>query len=273
TQLGVTLSSLALGAIGEPTIAALVEPPIESIVTTVLGSLAVTEQMALVISHAVGVAVSYFILTTFHVVLGEQAPKVYAYNAPERHALLVANPLMLFSRLFAPVIRFLDWATDCVLAPFGMRESGGHAKVHSAEELRLLVEESGEAGVLDEEEQEMLINVFAFADRPAYQAMLPRTEVVTIDYDATTREVLDRFAETGHTRFPVLGPGGIDDVRGIISAKELLVALRNGMANFDQPITDLVRPAFFTPESKRIGDLLQELRSKHIRMAILIDEY
>jgi putative hemolysin len=115
--------------------------------------------------------------------------------------------------------------------------------------------------------------VFAFADRPAYQAMLPRTEVVTIDHDATIRQFLDRFAETGHTRFPVLGPGGVDDVKGLISAKDLLVALSNGSVGLDEPIESLVRPAFFTPESKRIGDLMQELRAKHIRMAILIDEY
>ena len=238
-----------------------------------LGNLAVAEAMSLTISHAVGIAVSFFIITSLHIVLGEQAPKVFAIRAPERTALFIVRPLAIFNRIFGLVIRFLDWATDMVLRAFGIREGGGHTKVHSADELRLLVEESGEAGVLDEEEQEMLINVFAFADRPAYQAMLPRTEVITIDHDASVREFLDRFAETGHTRFPVLGPGGVDDVRGIISAKDLLVALSDGSATLDQPISALVRPAFFTPESKRIGDLLQELRAKHIRMAILIDEY
>jgi putative hemolysin len=96
---------------------------------------------------------------------------------------------------------------------------------------------------------------------------------VTIDHDASMREFLDRFTASGHTRFPVLGPGGVDDVVGIISAKDLLLILRNGDFTLDQPITPLIRPAFFTPESKRIGDLLQELRGKHIRMAILIDEY
>jgi CBS domain containing-hemolysin-like protein len=272
-QLGITLASLALGWIGESTIAALVDPPIEALMTWLLGNLALAEGMASAISHAVGIAVSFFIITSLHIVLGEQAPKVFAIRAPESTALFIARPLMIFNRMFGLIIRFLDWATEMVLRLFGIREAGGHTKVHSADELRLLVEESGEAGVLDEEEQEMLINVFAFADRPAYQAMLPRTEVVTIDHQATIREFLDRFAETGHTRFPVLGPGGVDDIRGIISAKELLVALRNNATDLDQPITPLIRPAFFTPESKRIGDLLQELRSKHIRMAILIDEY
>jgi CBS domain containing-hemolysin-like protein len=272
-QLGITLASLALGWIGESTIAQLVDPPIEAAVIWLLGSLAIAETLAETISHAVGIAVSFFIITTLHIVLGEQAPKVFAIRAPEQTTLFIAQPLAIFNRLFGLVIRFLDWATDAVLRLFGIAETGGHTKVHSADELRLLVEESAEAGVLDEEEQEMLINVFAFANRPAYQAMLPRTEVATIDADASIREFLDRFATTGHTRFPVLGPGGIDDVQGIISAKDLLVMLRDSSMTLDQPITSLIRPAFFTPESKRIGDLLQELRAKHIRMAILIDEY
>jgi CBS domain containing-hemolysin-like protein len=272
-QLGITRASLALGWIGESTIAELVDPPIESLMIWLLGNFSVAEAMALTISHGVGIAMSFFIITTLHIVLGEQAPKVFAIRAPEQTTLFIVRPLALFNSVFGLVIRFLDWATDAVLRAFGIHESGGHTKVHSADELRLLVEESGEAGVFDQDEQEMLINVFAFADRPAYQAMLPRTEVVTIDHDATVQQFLDRFAETGHTRFPVLGPGGVDDVKGIISAKDLLVALRDGSFSFDQSIAPLIRPAFFTPESKRIGDLLQELRDKHFRMAILIDEY
>jgi CBS domain containing-hemolysin-like protein len=272
-QLGITLASLALGWIGESTIAELVDPPIEALMDWLLGNLSVAETMAAAISHAVGIAISFFIITTLHIVLGEQAPKVFAIRAPERTALFIARPLSVFNSVFGLVIRFLDWATEMVLRAFGIRESGGHTKVHSADELRLLVEESAEAGVLDEGEQEMLINVFAFADRPAYQAMIPRTEVVTIDQDATVRMFLDRFAETGHTRFPVLGSGGVDDVKGIISAKELLVALRDGLTAFDNPIAPLVREAFFTPESKRVGDLLQEMRANHHRLAILIDEY
>jgi len=272
-QLGITLASLALGWIGEGTIAAMVDPPIEALLVYVLGGLAVAHDAATVTSHAIGVAVSFFIITSLHIVFGEQSPKVFAIRSPERVALFVARPLLLFSQVFGLVTRFLDWATATVLSLFNMQDSGGHTKVHSAEELRLLVEESGEAGALEAQEQEMLINVLAFADRPAYQAMLPRTEVVTIGYDATIREFLDRFAQTGHTRFPVLGPGGVDDVAGIISAKDLLVALHEGAVDFDEPITPLIRPAFFTPESKRIGDLLQELRAKHIRMVVLIDEY
>lgn len=137
----------------------------------------------------------------------------------------------------------------------------------------MLVEESAEAGAIDEEEQEMLINVFAFADRPAYQAMIPRNEMLSVQYNATVHEFIEMFATSGHTRFPVTGPGGIDDVQGIISAKDLLLSLRDQQIDYDQQITALIKPAFFTPESKRVGDLMQELRASNTRIAVLVDEY
>lgn len=272
-QLGITLASLALGWIGESTIAGLLEAPVEALLGGLLISFRLTETLATTISHAVGIAISFFVITSLHIVLGEQAPKVFAIRSPEQTALFIARPLKLFDTLFRPVVRFLSWATAVVLRLFGIREAGAHTRVHSSEELRLLVEESGEAGAIGEEQQEMLINVFSFAHRPAYQAMIPRTEVITIEHDATVRQFLDLFAATGHTRFPVLGPEGVDDVEGTISAKELLVALRDNRIGFDDPIQPLVRPAFFTPESKRIGELLQEMRHKHIRLVVLVDEY
>lgn len=272
-QLGITLASLALGWIGESAIAALIEPPVEYFVGGVLTNFAVAEALAVTISHAIGIAISFFIITTLHIVLGEQAPKVFAIRSPEQATLFIARPLALFNSLFAPVILFLDWLTSLTLRAVGIGESSGHTKVHSAEELRLLVEESGEAGVLDESSQEMLINVFSFPQRPAYRAMLPRTEVVTIGHDATVREFLDLFAQHGHTRFPVLGDNGIDDVRGIVSAKDLLVALRNGELTLDGTIQGFMREPFISPSSKHIGELLREMRDTHTRMAILIDEY
>lgn len=272
-QLGITLASLALGWVGEAAIASLIEPPIEYGLEALLGSLSVSEDIALVVSHAIGVAMSFFVITTLHIVLGEQAPKVLAIRRPERVSLWIARPLAIFNTVFAILIRFLDWATSVVLRVFGVREpAGGHTKVHSAEELRMLVEESGEAGALDEEEQEMLLNVFTFADRPAYQAMIPRTEMLTIDHEATLREFVDLFAASGHTRYPVVGPGGVDDVQGVVSAKDLLLHTRAGALD-DGTITPLVKPAFFTPESKRVGDLLQEMRASNTRLAVLIDEY
>jgi CBS domain containing-hemolysin-like protein len=273
-QLGITLASLALGWIGESTIAALVEPPIEHLLTDILSNAGLVEQIAAPISSAVGIGVAFFIITTLHIVFGEQAPKIYAIHEPEQVTRFIAYPLYLFDRIFAPIVRFLDGATVLVLRVAGIQDtSGSHGRVHSSDELRLLVEESGEAGILDEQSQEMLINVFAFGQRPAYQAMVSRMEVVTIDSDDTVQAFLDRFAHTGHTRFPVLGPGGVDDVQGIVSAKDLLLAVRTGAVDMQAPIANYKRPAFFTPEAKHIGDLLREMRDQHQRMAILIDEY
>ena len=271
-QLGITLASLALGWIGESTIAAVIEPPIDRLLADLLGPLTgITAATA--ISAGIGLVISFGVITALHIVLGEQAPKVFAIRSPEQAALFIARPLQLFDGLFRPVVMFLSWATALVLRAFGIPASDSHAKVHTPAELRLLVEESGEAGVLGEEQQEMLINVFGFAERPAYQVMVPRTEVITIDEEALVSDFLDRFAASGHTRFPVLGAGGVDDIVGVMSAKELLVALHAGSVSFDHPITSLIRPAHFTPESKRVGPLLQELRAQHVRLAVLVDEY
>lgn len=271
-QLGITLASLALGWVGESTIAALLEPPIEQAISTLLGNV-VAEQMATFIGHAVGIAAAFFVITTLHIVLGEQAPKVYAIREPEDVARFIARPLNLFNNVFSPIIYFLDWATSLTLRLFGISHSGSHERIHSAEELRLLVEESGQAGILDAEAQEMLINVFSFGERPAYQAMVPRTEVITIDHLDTIAEFLARFDSSGHTRFPVLGEGGIDDVRGIVSVKELLTTLQSGKIDLTAPIAPFIHPPYFVPETKHIGDLLREMRDNNQRMAILIDEY
>ena len=272
SQLGVTLCSLALGALAEPTFSAIIEPPVASLTARIFGVFTDADAVATTISHALGVGVALFIVTTLHIVLGEQSPKVIAIRSPERVAMFSARPFRLFSIVFSLIIRLLDWLTGTVLALLGVKGSSGHHGPPTLEELRLMVQSSAAGGVLERDEQELLINVFDFGSRAAYQVMVPRTEVATIEDTATTREFLDLFRTTGHTRFPVLGEGGVDDVRGIISAKELLVALGDGSTNFDQPITPLIRPAFFAPDSKRISDLLHAMQREHVRMAVLVDE-
>jgi putative hemolysin len=263
TQLGITMASLALGWIGEPALAHLIEP--------LLSFLPIN--LAVTAAHTVAVTIAFVIITALHIVLGELAPKSIALQRPESTAMWVTWPTTLFLKFFWPFIAVMNGAGNLIVRAVGLTPASGHAAVHSSAELRLLVEQSGEAGVFDAEEQEMLINVFSFANQPAYHTMRPRPEVATVDHDATIRTLITLLADTGHTRFPVLGPQGIDDIQGIVSAKDLFVAQRDGMVDLDAPITSLIRPAFFTPVSKRIGDLLQEMRSKHIRMAILVDEY
>jgi putative hemolysin len=224
-------------------------------------------------THTIAVTVAFVIITALHIVLGELAPKSIALQYPESTALWVTQPTALFPKIFWPFIAVLNGTGNLVVRAVELTPASGHAMVHSSAELQLLVAQSGEAGVLDADEKEMLTNVFTFADRAAHQVMRPRPEVETIEHAATIRTFIALLAETGHTRFPVLGPGGVDDVQGIISAKDLFVAQYNGVVDLATPIFALVRPAFFTPESKCIGDLLQEMRSEHIRLAVLVDEY
>ena len=273
SQLGITVASLLLGVLGEETFALLIEPPVAHALEFILGDIPSIAAYAETISTTVGFAVAIFIVTTLHIVLGEQAPKVFAIRSAETTALFIARPLQLFNRVFGLIIRFLDWLTNGVLRLFGVRGQTGHYGAPTLEELRMMVQASGKQGVLLEDERELLINVFDFGSRAAYQVMVPRTDVKTIDEDATVREFLTLFRETGHTRFPVLGPGGVDDVRGIISAKELLVAIGDGGINFEQPIHLLIKPAFFTPDTKHVSDLMHEMQRARQRMAILVDEY
>jgi putative hemolysin len=208
-----------------------------------------------------------------HIVLGEQAPKVWAIRAPENVAMFAARPLRLFNSMFGLIIRFLDWLTGVVLRIFGVRGTSGHHGPPTLEELRLMVESSAAGGVIERDEQELLINAFDFGSRAAYQVMVPRIEVATIDATATVREFIEMFRSTGHTRFPVLGERGVDDVQGLISAKDLLVALGDGGINFEHQITPLIRPAFFAPETVHVGDLLATMQKQHVRMAVLVEEY
>lgn len=273
SQLGITVASLLLGWLGEDTFAQLIEPPVAALLTALLGSIPAVSQYASTISTAIGFAVAIFIVTVLHIVLGEQAPKVFAIRSAEQTSLFIARPLQIFNQIFGLIIRFLDWLTNLVLRIFGVRGQTGHHGPPTLEELRMMVQASRQGGEIAEEEQALLINVFDFGSRAAYQVMIPRTDVKTIPDDATVREFLQLFRETGHTRFPVLGSGGIDDVRGIISAKDLLVMLGDGSISFDQPIQPLVRSAFFRPDTKRVSDLMHEMQKDRQRMAVLIDEY
>lgn len=263
-QLGITLASLALGAVAEPTIGGLIEPLLHGVLES-------TPIRA--ISGTLGVILAFMIVTTLHIVLGEQAPKVFAIRAPEQVSKLAAYPLELFNKVFAIFILFLDWLTARTLRLFGVNDLPGHHTNPTLEDIRMMVNTSTPHDASEKDAREMIINVFDFADRGAYQVMVPRPQVTTIRDSATTREFLDLFAQTGHTRFPVIGERGIDDIRGVISAKDVLVHLRDHPTDSETTISELLRPAFFVPETKRIGKLLNEMRRKHTRMVILVDEY
>jgi len=262
-QLGITIANLLLGWIGEEALVPLFEPLFRLIPAGWIG--AARASIAAVISFA--------LITFLLVVVGELAPKSIALQKPERTSLIVARPILWSLYLFLPLIWLLNGASNLFLRLFRIRPARGHDRVHSATELKMLVEASRQEGVIEEEERRMLVSVFDFPTLTARQVMTPRPDVDTVDRDAPLRELLARFRETGRTRFPVLGPGGVDDVVGVVSVKDIWLGMPLQDADLERPVQDWMRPALFAPETKPVGDLLRDLREDHARMAILVDEY
>src|SRR6186713_554760 len=179
TQLGITMASIGLGWIGEPALASLVQPLLSWL------PIGIAETTA----HSVAVAIAFALVTALHITLGELAPKTIALERAEATALVVVKPTEIFMKAFWPFIRLLNGMGRAVVNMLGMRSRGGHAMVHSEEELKMLVTASQEAGVLEEHEEQMLHRVFGFADLSAGQVMVPRTELVGIEAGASLEQV------------------------------------------------------------------------------------
>jgi putative hemolysin len=260
TQLGITMASIGLGWIGEPALASLIQP----------GLAFLPIGMAEITAHSVAVGLAFAIVTSLHIVLGELAPKTIALERAETTALIVVKPTELFMQALWPFIRALNGTGRAVVGLFGLTPSGGHALVHSEEELKMLVTASQEAGVLEEEEEQMLHRVFGFADLTAGRVMVPRTEVTAISVDTPRDALIECFAKGGHARLPVYR-GDLDDIVGIIHVTDLLRA----MTRTDGPISlgALAREALAVPETLRADDVLAEMRRRGVREALVIDEY
>ena len=260
TQLGITMASIGLGWIGEPALASLVEPSLRFL----------PNLMAATTAHTIAVAVAFAIITALHIVLGELAPKTVALERPESTALWVVKPTELFMKGFWPFIRLLNGMGRAVVNMLGLRSRGGHAMVHSEEELKMLVTASQEAGVLEEEEEQMLHRVFAFSDLTAGQVMVPRTEMMAIAIDTPVAEVAEVAARGGHARLPVYRRD-IDDIVGILNITDLFQLVARGNPPAD--LTPVVREAFTIPETMTADDLLSEMHARGSGVAIVIDEH
>ena len=259
-QLGITMASLALGWIGEATIATLIEPLF----------LALPESLHGPALHSVSIALSFVIITMLHIVLGEQVPKMLALQHSERTALVTVGPTELFFRAFRPFIALFTWATDVSLRALRIRKQTEHEGAITSEELELLVQTSHRAGALEDTERDLLSNVFDFADLLVHQVMVPRPEVVAVPMDASLDELLELAMASPHARFPVF-EGTLDNVVGIVHIKDLLRAARDGGDGFD--LRAVLRPPLFVPETLSAGRLLAEFKGAHTTLAIVIDEY
>jgi putative hemolysin len=249
-QLGVTVTSLAIGALGEHALTHAFEPLMATIIA---------------------VAIALLLLTFFHVVIGELVPKGLSLGYSEQTALFVALPVRGFFFVFKPLIWVLQRSSDITLRALGLEPPGADGAVYSEAELKMLLERSTVEGELKEEEQEMLYKVFDFADKEATDVMVPRPEVVALSADLPPEEALRAVLESPYTRYPVYRETP-EHIIGVLHLRDLLIAMNErGMAAVK--VDEILRPPHIVPETKDIAALLREFRRTNQHMAIVVDEY
>lgn len=262
-QIGVTL----LGFLASATAAVSLSGGLETALATV--------PIPLIAQAAQGLAIVIItlLLTLVTLIFGELAPKSIALAHSERIALAVARPITLLARLASPLVRFLVWATNVVAKPFGGQRRRG-LPIVTEEEIKTLVDAGEESGMLEEDEKEMIYSIFEFGETLAREVMVSRVDIVALDAETPLMDAMDVIIKHNHSRVPVY-QNNIDNVIGILYAKDLLKVLREkGREAANQiKLSDIVRPAAFTPESKKVDELLEDMQKRRIHMAIVIDEY
>jgi len=261
TQLGITISSLGLGWIGEPAIAELIDPLLSS-----FPALAEKD-----IAFSVSVAISFALITFLHVVVGELMPKSIALLNPEKTSLIVAQPTVIVEWIFKPAIWLLNGTGNLLLKLVGVQAPPSHELAHSVEELKMLVTASKESGVVEDEQGNILNNVFDFNELLVRQVMIPRTEMIAVPGDATLDDMINIAIEQPYTKLPVFQES-LDQIVGVVHLKEILRARHTAQ---DQTLCarDLMRETLFIPETARIATLLTSFRTRKQHMAIVLDEY
>jgi CBS domain containing-hemolysin-like protein len=261
TQLGITIASIGLGWIGEPAIA----DTLSGLFVRLPGP------WSGVATHGVAVAIAFALITFLHIVLGELAPKTAALMRPETVSRYVAVPLNLFNRLAAPAVWLLNSSAGLVVRAFGWTRAEGEEHVHSPEEIQMLLQQSLESGVVEQDEEAMIHGVFELTRTVAREVMTPRTDIVAVRDDATLDEVLAAAADSGFSRLPVFRDS-IDDIVGVVLVKDLLPWIRKEERSGFR--ADRVsREAYFVPDTKPVDDLLAELRRQKVHLAVVVDEF
>ena len=259
-QLGITVASILLGYVAEDTVAHLFRdwfaglPPALAFLTR--GGVASTVAVALV--------------SFLHVVFGEQAPKAWAITHPERTSRWIAAPLILFSWVTRPFTDLLNWSAGRVGRLLGLKGTVAELdRIHSPEEIRMLVEQSQKRGNLDADDARLLEGVFAFSEKTAREVMTPRTQMVALPADLTLEEAADQVAVAGRSRYPVYGES-LDDILGLVHAKDILAGLRAAKGG---SLRSVIRPAVFVPGTREVEDVLADMKRQKIHLAIVLDEF
>lgn len=259
-QLGVTLASLALGWIGEDTVAHLLEPVFAR---TFPGS------APMVAAHTVAIVLAFATITYFHIVLGETVPKTLALERAERLALTVAGSIQLFYRAFKAPIWLLDRSGNVVIRWMGLHSTAEHTAAYTEDELRQLVGLSHKSGHLIEDERQLINNVFDFTEATVESVMVPRTEIEALDADLSAEAMLDVFEQTRYSRMPVYRDS-LDNIIGIVLLKDLCRIVRQSGSSKPE---DFVRTPVFIPTHVKLNDALRMLRRSSEHMALVVDEH
>ncbi|MEQ3592704.1 hemolysin family protein [Bacillus albus] len=259
-QLGITITALGLGWLGEPTIKHLLEP------------LFLKLQFSPAIASTVSFIIAFAVITFLHVVIGELAPKTLAIQRAEQVSLLLSKPIIYFYRFMYPFIWALNGSARLVTGLFGLHPASEHEVAHSEEELRLILSESYESGEINQREFKYVNNIFEFDNRVAKEIMVPRTEVVGLYEDEPFETHIKIIAQEKYTRYPVFGEDK-DEIIGMVNVKDLFIRYMDGNRDEECSITPYTRPVIEVLENIPIHDLLLQMQRKRIPLAVLYDEY
>ncbi|GCD08858.1 hemolysin family protein [Clostridium tagluense] len=256
-QLGITLASLGLGWIGEPAVADMLTP---------IFNLFHLQESAV---HSISFILGFSIITGFHIVLGELVPKSLAIISAEKIAMYTALPLIMFYNVTYPIMWAFNHSTSIVLKAFGVTLIDEHEAAHTDEEIKLLVEESYNHGLIDKTELTFIDNIFDFTEKTVKEIMIPRTDMACIYIEDSFEDIIASALDEQHTRYPICRDNK-DNIIGFVHIKDLY---KQKIQGNNQNIEDIIREIKFVPESLSISELLKVFKKQKVQMAIIIDEY
>lgn len=259
-QLGITVTALGIGWLGEPTFEHMLHP--------------LFEQLGLpgALTPVFSIAFAFAIMTFLHVVIGELAPKTLAIQKAEQVTLLLSRPLIWFSTIMYPFIWALNGSARFITGLFGLKPVSEHELAHSEEELRIILSDSYKSGEINQSEFKYVNKIFEFDNRIAKEIMVPRTEIVTLTIDSDLEENIQIMQDEKYTRYPVTD-GDKDHIIGMVNIKEVFTSIIQNKSRHSFTLKDYVRPIIQVIESVPIQDLLVKMQKERIHMAVLIDEY